>query len=56
MSVYHAPVDRAIIGPPSLTCVDLDGTQVPLTELWHGPSEAIDPTDPACWPEWTEKF
>jgi hypothetical protein len=42
---------RAIIGPPFLTCVELDGTQTPLTELWTGPSEGIDPTDASAWPE-----
>jgi hypothetical protein len=42
---------RCIIGPPYLTCVDLDGTQTPLTSLWTGPSEAIDPTDAAAWPQ-----
>jgi hypothetical protein len=45
---------RQITGPPFITCVDLDGHQVPATELWYGPAEAIDPTHPACWPAWTD--
>jgi hypothetical protein len=47
---------RQITGPPFITCVDLDGFQVPRTELWDGPSEAIDPTHPASWPAWTDNF
>jgi hypothetical protein len=47
---------RQITGPPFITCVDLDGFQVPRTELWDGPSEEIDPTHPASWPAWTDNF
>jgi hypothetical protein len=55
-SVSQTTDPRQIIGPPFITCVDLDGHQTPVTELWSGPSEGIDPTDPAAWPAWTDNW
>lgn len=55
-SLSQTTDERQTIGPPFITCVDIDGTQTPSTALWYGPSEAIDPTDAAGWPAWTDNF